>query len=49
MPAATTPAEPYATTIADVALDGAFPAEGHEERVRSWAAATVRVWGQGRA
>ena len=31
-------------TIADVALDGSFPAEGHEERMRLWATATVRAW-----
>lgn len=34
----------YGTTIADVALDGAFPAAGHEERVRSWAADTISAW-----
>jgi hypothetical protein len=34
----------YDTTIADVALDGSFPAGGHEERMRLWAADTVRAW-----
>ena len=31
-------------TIADVALDGSFPAAGYEERVRSWAADTTGAW-----
>ncbi|MCP2363201.1 hypothetical protein HD597_010221 [Nonomuraea thailandensis] len=39
-----TPAE-YATTITDVALDGTFPAKGHEDRVRRWAADTVAARG----
>lgn len=34
----------FATTIADVAADGRFPAAGHEERVRRWAADTVGAW-----
>jgi hypothetical protein len=38
------PPRNYATTIADVALDGNFPAAGYEERVRSWAAGTTSAW-----
>ncbi|RTL66297.1 MAG: hypothetical protein EKK42_18130 [Pseudonocardiaceae bacterium] len=34
----------YAVTIADVAVDGEFPAEGHEERMRAWAAAVLDAW-----
>ncbi|ODU02094.1 MAG: hypothetical protein ABS81_18695 [Pseudonocardia sp. SCN 72-86] len=34
----------YALTIADVAVDGDFPAEGHEERMRAWAAAVLDAW-----
>ncbi|MEV0613562.1 DUF5946 family protein [Nonomuraea sp. NPDC050404] len=37
----------YPTTITDVALDGTFPAEGHEDRVRLWAAGTVEAWRAG--
>jgi hypothetical protein len=44
-PGGATPPSGYATTITDVALDGTFPAEGHEERVRRWAADTVAAWG----
>jgi hypothetical protein len=40
----TGPPRNYATSIADVALDGSFPAPGHEERVRSWAADTTSAW-----
>jgi hypothetical protein len=40
----TEPPRNYATTIADVALDGSFPAAGHEDRVRSWAADTTSAW-----
>ncbi|MGW3042180.1 DUF5946 family protein [Kitasatospora sp. NPDC001159] len=36
----------YAVTIAEVAVDGTFPAEGFPERVRAWAAATVEAWGR---
>ncbi|MGW3346650.1 DUF5946 family protein [Nonomuraea rubra] len=43
-PADATPPSGYATTITDVALDGTFPAEGYEERVRRWAADTVAAW-----
>ena len=35
----------YAVTIADVAVDGTFPAAGHRRRVRSWARATLATWG----
>ncbi len=38
----------FATTIADVALDGSFSADGYEERIRSWAEDTVSAW-QGQA
>lgn len=38
------PPRAYDTTIADVAVDGTFPARGHEERVAAWAAATVTAW-----
>jgi Family of unknown function (DUF5946) len=38
------PPRDYGTTIADVALDGSFPAAGYEERVRSWAADTTGAW-----
>jgi hypothetical protein len=34
----------YAITIADIALNGSFPADGHQERVRSWAAYTISAW-----
>ncbi len=40
----TEPPRNYATTIANVALDGSFPAAGHEERVRSWATDTTSAW-----
>ena len=40
----TEPPRNYATTIADVAADGSFPAAGHEERVRRWAADTTSSW-----
>ena len=38
------PESGFATSIADVALDGTFPAEGYEERVRRWAADTLDAW-----
>lgn len=31
----------FGVTIAEVSVDGGFPAAGHEERVRAWAAATL--------
>jgi hypothetical protein len=34
----------FRVTIADVAMDGSFPAAGHGERMRAWAAATVEEW-----
>ena len=40
----TEPPRNYGTTIAEVALDGGFPAAGYEERVRSWAADTTSAW-----
>jgi hypothetical protein len=39
-----TPPRRYGTTIADVAVDGSFPADGHEDRVRAWAHSTVTAW-----
>ncbi|WP_219471150.1 DUF5946 family protein [Nonomuraea rhizosphaerae] len=38
------PPAAFATTIVDVAVDGSFPAEGHQERMRRWAADTVSAW-----
>ncbi|MEU5188984.1 DUF5946 family protein [Streptomyces klenkii] len=35
------PSLAWVVTIADVALDGSFPARGHAERVAQWARATV--------
>ena len=34
----------FRVTISDVAVDGSFPAAGHGERMRAWAAATVEEW-----
>ena len=34
----------FATTIADVAVDGTFPASGYEERIRRWAEDIVAAW-----
>ncbi|MGC0144492.1 DUF5946 family protein [Pseudactinotalea sp. Z1732] len=34
----------FDVTIADVAVDGTFPAHGHADRVRAWAQATLRGW-----
>jgi hypothetical protein len=34
----------FRVTIIDVAIDGTFPATGHGERMRAWAAATVEEW-----
>jgi hypothetical protein len=35
---------PYGFTIADVAVDGTFPAAEHERRVDTWALATLEAW-----
>ncbi|RBQ16992.1 hypothetical protein DP939_26220 [Spongiactinospora rosea] len=43
-PARAVPPAAFTTTIADVAAGGDFPAEGFEDRVRSWATATVSAW-----
>ncbi|WP_157420040.1 DUF5946 family protein [Actinomadura kijaniata] len=43
-PAVDRPPVRFAVTIAEVAGDGDFPAEGFPERVRDWAAATVDAW-----
>ncbi|WP_026400446.1 DUF5946 family protein [Actinomadura rifamycini] len=42
-PSGTPPAR-FAVTIAEVAGDGTFPADGFPDRVREWAAATVEAW-----
>ncbi|WP_255459373.1 MULTISPECIES: DUF5946 family protein [unclassified Nocardiopsis] len=34
----------FAFTIAEVAVDGGFPADGYPGRVRSWAEATLAGW-----
>ncbi|MFD6951887.1 hypothetical protein A6A08_15665 [Nocardiopsis sp. TSRI0078] len=34
----------FAVTIAEVAVDGGFPADRHPERVRAWAEATLAAW-----
>jgi hypothetical protein len=34
----------YGFTIADVAVDGTFPAAEHEKRVEIWARATLEAW-----
>ncbi|MDE3725144.1 DUF5946 family protein [Nocardiopsis sp. N85] len=34
----------FTFTVAEVAVDGGFPAEGHTERVRAWAEATLAAW-----
>lgn len=43
MPARTPPTR-FGTTIAEVAADGGFPADGFTERVRDWAADTSAAW-----
>jgi Family of unknown function (DUF5946) len=35
---------PCGFTIADVAVDGTFPAEEHEKRVDTWVRATLEAW-----
>jgi Family of unknown function (DUF5946) len=35
---------PYGFTIADVAVDGTFPAPEHEKRVDTWVRATLEAW-----
>ncbi|WP_344416077.1 DUF5946 family protein [Pseudonocardia ailaonensis] len=34
----------FAVRIGDVTVDGGFPADGHAERVRAWALATLTAW-----
>lgn len=34
----------FAFTITEAAVDGSFPAEGHPERVRTWATTTLTAW-----
>ncbi|MCK1817017.1 DUF5946 family protein [Streptomyces sp. XM4011] len=34
----------FGVTIADVAVDGSFPAAGYEDRVRAWAGSTLAAW-----
>jgi Family of unknown function (DUF5946) len=43
----TDPPVRYLTTIADVAVDGTFPAAGYQDRVRAWAAGTIAAWSGG--
>jgi len=45
-PPASRPDRParFETTIADVAVDGTFPAQGFADRMRTWAQATIRAW-----
>lgn len=38
------PPTTFPVTIADVALDGTFPAEGYADRVTAWAEATLAAW-----
>jgi hypothetical protein len=38
------PRAAFAVTIADVAADGTFPADGFAERVTAWAEATAAAW-----
>jgi Family of unknown function (DUF5946) len=40
------PPQVYATTIADVSVDGGFPAAGHVDRLTAWAHATTTAWGE---
>lgn len=39
-----TPPTAFPVTIADVAVDGTFPAEGFADRVAAWAEATLTAW-----
>lgn len=39
-----TPPTVFPVTIADVAVDGTFPAEGFAGRVAVWAEATLAAW-----
>jgi hypothetical protein len=34
----------FERTIADLAVDGTFPADGYAERIREWALATADAW-----
>jgi hypothetical protein len=34
----------FDVTILDVSVDGSFPAEGYEQRVRRWASTTLAAW-----
>ncbi|MBV2361750.1 DUF5946 family protein [Streptomonospora nanhaiensis] len=43
-PAVAAPPAAFAVTIADVAQDGTFPAEGFADRLTDWARATVTAW-----
>ncbi|MFD7450504.1 DUF5946 family protein [Kitasatospora sp. NPDC059827] len=44
-PAQEAPRGGFAVTIEQVAVDGAFPAEGFAERVGVWASVTLAAWG----
>ncbi|MFI7610912.1 DUF5946 family protein [Nonomuraea terrae] len=49
IPQTISPPTRYAVTIQDVAAEGSFPAEGHEDRVMRWADATISAWKQASA
>jgi len=40
------PPATFAVTIADVSVDGSFPADGFQARVASWVRATIEAWTQ---
>lgn len=44
VPVKSPPLHGFVVTIAEVAVDGTFPAEGYEDRVREWAEATAAAW-----
>jgi hypothetical protein len=44
LPRRDAPPSRFSVTIEDVAVDGTFPAEEFEARVKAWAAATVDAW-----
>ncbi|MDA0563559.1 DUF5946 family protein [Streptomonospora sp. S1-112] len=44
VPVAAAPPTSFDVTIADVARDGTFPAEGYADRVADWARATLTAW-----
>ncbi|GAA1682962.1 DUF5946 family protein [Fodinicola feengrottensis] len=38
------PPRGFTVTIADVAVDGTFPADGYEDRLRAWATDVLSAW-----